>query len=109
MKLRNLVIAATGLALAASAGAASAATTWQIHHPRRVEVNHRLDHLRRDVRFDRRTDRISPMKAHHLDARLHRIRLQERGMAAEHDSHITRREQARLNRQETGVRSSLPG
>jgi hypothetical protein len=109
MKLRNLIIAAAGCALAAGVGgAASAATPWQAHHPRRVEVNHRLNQLRRDVRFDRRTDRISPAKAHRLDARLHEIRMQERGMAARHDSHITRLEQARLNHEETSVRTRLP-
>ncbi len=55
MKLRTLLIAAAGLTLSVGvAGAASAQTPWQAHHERRVEVNHRLHHINRQIRFERR-------------------------------------------------------
>jgi hypothetical protein len=109
MKLRNLLIASFGLAMAAgAAGAASAATPWQAHHPRRVEVNHRIEHLNRSIRVERRDGRISEAEAYRLHARVHMIRLQERRMARFDGSHLTRHEQARLNREENGVRRHLP-
>lgn len=110
MKLRTLLIAAAGLAIAGgAAGAASAATPWQVHHTRRVEVNHRLTHLNHKIRVERREGRITPAKAHVLHARAHTIRRQEQRMASRDGGHVTRGEQARLNHEETGVRSRLPG
>ena len=109
MKLRNLLIAAVGLAMAGGAvGSASAATTWQNHHPRRVEVNHRLVHLNRSIRHERREGDLTAMQARHLHARVHMIRMQERKFARHDNSHLTKREQARLNHEETGVRHHVP-
>jgi hypothetical protein len=109
MQLRNLLIASLGLAMAAgAAGAASAATPWQAHHPHRVEVNHRLSHLNRDIRIDARHGRISPAQAARLEGRLRMIRHQERVMALRDGGHLSRFEQARLNHEEAGVRAHLP-
>lgn len=109
MKLRQILIAAVGLAMAAGAAdAASAATTWQAHHPRRVEVNHRLTHLNRSIRVERREGVLTPAKAAALHAKVHMIRVQERRDARRDHGHITRREQARLNHEETGVRHHIP-
>jgi hypothetical protein len=109
MQLRNLLIASLGLAMAAgAAGAASAATPWQAHHPRRVEVNHRIEHLNRSIRVERREGRISGAEAYRLHARVHMIRHRERVLARRDGGHISRIEQARLNHKEAGVRSHLP-
>ena len=110
MKLRNLLIAGLGLAMAAgAAGAASAATTpWQAHHPRRVEVNHRIAHLNRSIRVERRDGELTAARARRLHERAHLVRVQERHDARTHGGHITRREQVRLNREETGVRRHIP-
>jgi hypothetical protein len=107
MKLRNLLIAAMGLTVAA--GAASAETPWQHHHPRRVEVNHRLDHLNRSIRHEHAEGDLSARQAAYMHARVHLIRLQERRFADHHHSHLTRAEQMRLNHEESGVRGHLPG
>jgi hypothetical protein len=110
MKLRNLIIAAAGLALTAGVGvSASAATPLQLQHPRRVEVNHRLEHLNRKIRFERREGMISPLKAHRMHARLHRTREQERQMAARDGGRLTRHDRVRLNREENGVHAHLAG
>ncbi len=110
MNIRNILIAAMGAAvLAGGAGAASASTPWQNHHPRRVEVNHRLTHLNRTIRMDRRDGEISGREAARLHARVHMVRLQERHDARFHGSHLTRREQARLNHEEGGIHRHLAG
>ena len=109
MKLRSILIAATGLAITLGAAGAASATPWQNHHPRRVEVNHRLVHLNRSIRHERHTGQISAWQAHRLHARVHMIRHQERVLARRDGSHLTRGEQARLNHEETGVRHHVPG
>jgi hypothetical protein len=109
MNFRNLLIAAMGAAvLAGGAGAASANTPWQNHHPRRVEVNHRLVHLNRSIRVERREGDLTAAQAARLHRHVHMIRLQERRDARHDGSHLTRREQARLNHEETGVRHHIP-
>lgn len=109
MKLRQILIAAVGLAIAAgSATAASADTQWQRHHPRREEVNTRLHHLNRSINHERREGDISRGQARYLHARDHTIRAQERYFASKHHGHLTRAEQHRLNHEETGVRHHIP-
>ncbi len=109
MKLRTLLIAAAGLTLAAgAAGAASAETPWQAHHPRRVEVNHRLERQNHEIRHERRAGELTPAQARRLHERDHMIRMQERRFARNHDSHLTRQEQARLNHQENAVHRHIP-
>lgn len=109
MKLRNLLIAAVGLAIAgAAATGASAATPWQAHHPRRVEVNHRLVRLNRQIRFERREGDLTALQARRLHERAHMVRVQERFYASHHGGHITLRQQARLNREENGVHRHIP-
>jgi hypothetical protein len=109
MKLRNLLIAGLGLAMAAgAAGAASAATPWQAHHPHRVEVNHRLTHLKREIRLEERHGRISPLEAARLEGRLRMIRHQERVAALRDHGRISRFEQVRLNHEAASVRHHLP-
>lgn len=76
---------------------------WDQTHPRRAEVNARLNNQDRRIHEERREGEISRGQA----ARLHRqdrnIRREERHMAARDNGHITRRDEARLNRQENRV------
>jgi hypothetical protein len=109
MKLRNLLIAAIGLAVTAgAAGAASAATPWQNHHPRRVEVNHRLATLNHSIRVEHREGNLTALRERRLQERTHLIRVQERSFARHDGGHITRHDQTRLNHEETGVRHHIP-
>ncbi|HWF77808.1 MAG TPA: hypothetical protein VN694_11610 [Caulobacteraceae bacterium] len=109
MKLRTLLIAAAGLTLAAgAAGAASADTPWQAHHPRRVEVNHRLANQNHQIRVERRQGDLTAAQARRLHERDHMIRMQERRFARYHNGHLTRHAQVRLNREENGVHRHLP-
>jgi len=109
MKLRTLLIAAAGLTLAAgAAGAASAETPWQAHHPRRVEVNHRLDKLNRHIRVERRDGALTAAQARRLHERAYLIRLQERRYARHHHSHLTRAEQVHLNHEAGALHRHVP-
>jgi hypothetical protein len=108
MKLRTLLIAAFGLAAAAGgASVASAGTPWQNHHPRRVEVNHRLERLNHSIRVQRHDGHLTGLEARRLHERDHMIRVQERHFARHDGGHITRHEQRRLNREENGVRHHI--
>ncbi len=104
MNTRNIAILAMGLVLAAGAASATTdQTVWQQHHPRRVEVNHRL--ARQDARIhqERREGQIDAAKAYRLRRADARIRGQERHYAALHNGHISKFEKHRLNREENGV------
>ena len=110
MKLRTLLIAAAGLTLAVGvAGAASAETPWQAHHPRRVEVNHRLDRINHQIRHERREGELTAAQARRLHERDHMIRMQERRFASRDGSHLTRHEQLRLNHEENGLHRRVAG
>ena len=90
-------------ALAGAATSASAETTWQRHHPARVEVNHRLAHLHRRAVIERRGGEMGVRKAHFIRREERGIRLQERRFASRHGGHLTRHEARKLNREENGV------
>ena len=72
-------------------------------HPRRAEVNHRLNNQNARIHNEVREGDMSPEKAERLHRKDHRIRQEERHMAAEHGGAITPQEQATLNRQENRV------
>ena len=73
------------------------------NHPRRSEVNHRLNNQDRRIHHKVKNGDISRHEAHNLHRRDHQIRKEERRMASRHDGHITKHEQNRLNRQENHV------
>lgn len=98
-----LTAVAATLSLACLAAPAMAQTAWQAHHPRRVQVNGRLANQNGRIHREVKAGEMSPAKAARLHAADHRIRMQERRMASRHDSHLTRREDARLNREENHV------
>jgi hypothetical protein len=97
------VLAAIGVAISLGAAGAASATPWQAHHPRRVEVNHRLNNQFERIRQERKLGLISPAKAARLHAADYRIRTQERRFARHDGSHLTPAEQARLNHEQNRV------
>ncbi len=104
MNTRKIIIVAMGLVMAAGAAStASAETSWQRDHPRRVEVNHRLANQNARIHQERREGEMSAAKAHRLHLADRRIRAQERRDAARHDTHLTKAEDHRLNREENRV------
>ena len=85
------------------AGTASAQTNWDATHPRRVEVNHRLANQDRRIHKEVRDGEMSHAEAARLHRDDHQIRQEERDMASQNGSHITRREDYALNQQENHV------
>ena len=92
-----------GLFVAALATDAAAENRWQQNHPRRVEVNRRLNNLNRRIYEERREGEINRGQVRALHGEVHQLRREERGDARFDNSHITRPEQRSLNRQENAV------
>ena len=98
-----LTAVAATVSLACFAVPAIADTPWQAQHPRREQVNNRLGNQGARIHHEVKEGEMSHAKAARLHAADHRIRRQERRMAARNGGHITRRQQARLNREENHV------
>ena len=105
---RIWMIAALAATCAGLAGNAMAETPWQKAHPRRTEVNARLDNQNRRIHQDVKDGTLSKTQAaalHHDD---HQIRQEERAMASQNGGHITKGEQTVLNQQENAVSGQIP-
>ena len=98
-----LTAVAASVSLACLAAPAMADTPWQAHHPRREEVNNRLANQDARIHREVKEGEMSHAQAARLHRADHRIRLQERRMAARTGGHISKRQQARLNRRENHV------
>ncbi|OUL72723.1 hypothetical protein [Paraburkholderia hospita] len=101
--MSSLKLVAVGALFITFAGAASAATNWDVSHPRRAEVNSRLANQDRRVHQEVRRGEISHAEAARLHRDDHQIRREERLMASQDGGHITRQEDRALNQQENRV------
>jgi hypothetical protein len=93
-----VVVAAAGFSTTAMAD-----TVWQKHHPRREEVNNRLNRQDRRIHQEVKEGEMSHAQAARLHKDDHQIRQEERDMASQNGGHITKGEQRTLNQQENGV------
>lgn len=95
------VVVLISLSLNAEAG------EWGGRHPRRAQVNSRLNNQNRRIKKEVREGELSPDQA----ARLHRddrqIRGEEKAMASQNGGHITKLEQKTLNQQENRVSKKI--
>jgi uncharacterized protein HemX len=91
------------LLLAAVAAPSMAATTWQKNHPRRTQVNSRLNNQHARIHNEVKNGQISKSQAASLHHEDHQVRQEERDMASQNGGHITKQEQATLNSQENGI------
>jgi hypothetical protein len=105
---RSLALAATVAVLSAVAGAASADTTWQKNHPRREQVNHRLNNQDKRIHNDVKNGTLTKGQAASLHKEDHQVRQEERDMASQNGGHITKSEQNVLNQQENGISKQIP-
>jgi hypothetical protein len=105
---RKLTFATALVMLAGMVGTASAETTWQKNHPRRTQVNHRLANQNRRIRSDVKHGTLSRGQAAALHRDDHQVRQEERDMAHQNGSHITKPEQRVLNRQENSISGQIP-
>ncbi len=105
-KTLRVGVAVASLACLLGASAASA-ETWDQAHPRRMEVNHRLNMQNRRINRERREGEISQGEAHKLHQQDRMVRQEERFMASQNNGHITRQERRALNQQENGISKEI--
>lgn len=103
-RLKSLTVLALAATLAAGlASSASADTTWQKNHPRREEVNGRLNNQNARIHNEVKEGELSKGQAARLHKDDRQIRHEERAMASQNDTHLTKTEQRALNQQENRV------
>ena len=102
-----LTVAAASFTLSGLATNAMADTQWQKDHPRREQVNNRLNNQNKRIHNEVKEGELSKGQA----AKLHRedrsIRKEERTMASTDHGHITKTEQKALNQQENQVSKQI--
>jgi hypothetical protein len=100
---KSVAVTIATLALAVLAGNAAAASQWAKDHPRREQVNGRLDNQNRRINQEVREGEITKGQAAKLHREDRQIRREERTMASQNGGHITKAEQKALNQQENAV------
>jgi len=82
---------------------AMAETKWERNHPRRNQVNDRLENQNRRINRELREGEITKGEARRLHSEDRAIRREERTMSKLNNGHITPAEQKALNQQENAV------
>jgi len=98
----KLVAAAITVALLTATGAFA-----QEDHPRREQVNGRLENQDKRIQEGEKSGKLTRGQARQLHQEDRNIRKEERHMAAKDGGHITKKDQARLNRQENKVSKQI--
>jgi hypothetical protein len=93
----------TAALLGTSATATFAGDNWGANHPRREQVNDRLQNQNRRINQELREGEITKGQARQLHQEDHAIRQEERTMSKLNGGHITGAEQKALNQQENAV------
>ena len=104
-RIPTCVVFTTGLVVGLSTSAF--AGPWAKDHPRRVEVNGRLENQNLRIDQERKDGEITKGQAQELHHEDHQIRQEERDMASQNGGHITKSEQKVLNQQENQVSKQI--
>jgi hypothetical protein len=96
---KQLIAAVVCFSLSGSAFAGD----WKADHPRRAEVNSRLNNQNRRIKDGVEDGKLTKAQAQQLHQEDHSVRQQERAMAAQNGGHITKGEQRQLNQEENQV------
>ena len=105
---KRVSFAAMLVSLAGLAGTVSAETAWQKNHPRRTQVNQRLNKQNQRIHQDVKNGTLSKSQAANLHHEDHQVRQEERDMAGQNGGHITKPEQKVLNGQENNISGQIP-
>jgi hypothetical protein len=84
-----------------------AETQWEKNHPRRDEVNDRLENQNERIKEGRENGTLNGKEARKLHREDRAIRRQERRYARRHGGHISKQEQHKLNREENRVSGQI--
>lgn len=109
MKTAQKAILLTVLTSVFASASASALTDtqWQKTHPRREQVNNRLNNQNHRIQQQVKEGDMSQRQANHLHREDHRVRQEERDMASQNGGHITKQEQNVINRQENHISNQI--
>jgi hypothetical protein len=99
--------AAALIAIVSVAATAANAGGWRGSHPRRVEVNSRLENQHDRIAAGLHDGQLTQSQAWGLAHEDHNIRTEERDMASLDDCHITKADQRSLNQQENAVSTQI--
>lgn len=103
-----ILVKVAGVAMVLAALAAPAqAQDWRQNHPRRAEVNGRLNHQDRRIQQGVRNGTLNRGQARQLHQEDRSIRKEERQDAAANGGRITRQQQRQLNHQENSVNRQI--
>ena len=80
-----------------------AESNWAKNHPRRHQVNSRLNNQNKRINQELKEGHLTKGEARQLHHEDHQIRQEERIMASQNGGHITKQEQKTLNQQENAV------
>ena len=100
---KALVLSVTALLVGLAGAARADGTKWDKDHPRREEVNKRLENQNARIHKEVKEGEVSKAKAAKLHKEDRQIRQEERAMASQNGGHITKQEQKTLNQQENAV------
>ncbi len=103
IRLMSIVGAGLVAGLLWTGTSATAETRWERHHPRRDQVNDRLERQHARIHAGLAKGQLSSQEARQLSQEDRQIRLQERALAGQQGGHITRAEQSQFNREENAV------
>lgn len=108
-KIASITLAVSLLGAAASSAMASPTsdTAWQKNHPRREQVNNRLANQNKRIKTEVKEGELTKSQATALHKEDHQIRTEERLMASQNGSHVTKLEQKTLNQQENAVSQQI--
>jgi hypothetical protein len=105
MKLttRNSILIVTVLLFGTGAVSSIAAEgKFDKSHPRRAQVNKRLNNQNKRINKEVKNGQISKGQGAQMHKEDHQVRQEERSMASQNGGHITKKEQNTLNQQENG-------
>lgn len=80
---------------------------WEKHHPRRDQVNDRLEKQNKRINHEVKEGELTKKQASELHKDDRQIRQEEHDMASQNKGHITKEEQKTLNQQENQVSKEI--
>jgi hypothetical protein len=104
---KTVAVALLAIFAAGVAGSAMAESNFAKNHPRRHEVNKRLNNQNKRINREEKEGEISKGQAAKMHKEDRQIRGEERSMASQNGGHITKQEQRTLNQQENGVSKQI--
>jgi hypothetical protein len=107
MKKTFALIGITGVLAVAAGNSFAKDTQWEKNHPRREQVNHRLENQNDRIKSEVKEGDMTKAQAAKLHKQERQIRQEEKSMASQNGGHITKQEQKTLNQQENHVSKEI--